>query len=278
MRYTPLCCGMSWLLLSICASILGAGAGQAPGTEPFSRPRPPYSFGRRDKPPIPMKRAEELNPGWLEAAGRMADDSTTRRKIQEFLKTRTGSLPPSKDLELSSLYEVVRDTGNGLSQNVGARLLLEADMPAVLHELLLHSNGNVVGRACDQLTLGRPKDPAGLAPGTPGASPKDNEAVPFLVFVLDRNNYLQQGESEATLHLVMKRRLLDALLYITDLETQAGKVDIHDEKAIDRVLALARAWAAEKGLEPLEKQRPPKPDPPKEPPPPPGGAPPKGAP
>jgi len=48
-------------------------------------------------------------------------------------------------------------------------------------------------------------------------------------------------------------------------EWEFSQLNVRRAGDVDRVLALARAWAAEKGVEPLEKQRPPKAFPPREP-------------
>lgn len=107
---------------------------------------------------------------------------------------------------------------------------------------------------------------------------RDTQAVPFLIYVLNRNNYHLDGSEEATIHLIVKQRIVDAILYNTDIGAKVGAVNIDRCEDVDLFLAVARKWAAEKGLQPLEKQRPPKAEPPStEPQPAPGGTLPRNA-
>ena len=235
--------------------------------------------GAKNAPPaIPMRESGEMNSVWSEAAARISEDSEAWRKIQRLVRSTTGSAPPTKADGFRLLYDCVRRSEEKMQYVNGAVVLMEAGGPAVVRECLLHPNSDVVAAACKALLKFKPKqgDQATVGAGQP--NDKDFQAVPYLVYVLQRNNFWQDGSEVATVHFILKQRLVEALLYITDTENRTAPVDVDDEQQVDRVLALARKWAAEKGLQPLEKQRPPKAFPPTEPKPAPGGAPPKGAP
>jgi hypothetical protein len=233
----------------------------------------PRDFGNR-RPFIPMKPAEELNRNWLDAAARLPDNAPIWREIQVYLKTCTGAVPTSKDMQLSAMYEMVCHNERPNWQSGGALVLLKADIPEVLHELLLHPHLGIAIAACDHL-LQKAAKPVGQDTEEPKAeSASDVAAVPFLIFVLNRNNYLQMGSEEATGNFLIKQKTALILMQIMGKEWEFSQLNVRRVGDVDRVLALARAWAAEKGFQPLEKQRPPKAFPPREPKPAPGGAPP----
>lgn len=254
---------MKSILLSVFAMIIAGAAAVPPG------PR----IGKPDAAPIPMKEMSEFGEVWTKAAARMPDDHKAWKRINNVLEIKAGTLHPSKEERLAGAYTLALSAKSRGTQGMAALALIEADIPEVTRELLLHPVSGVVAAAARHLA----KPAAGEEHKTPGTAPeptmRDTQAVPFLIYVLNRNNYIGWGDEEATLHILLQRHLVNAILYITEAEKEAGAVNIGGEEYIDSVLAWARKWAAEKGLEPLEKQRPPKPEPSKGPPPRPGGAP-----
>jgi len=219
--------------------------------------------GDKSVPPaIPMRESGELNSVWSEAAARIPDDSKSWKEIQRLLRATTGSAPPPKVDAFRLLYDFVRTSEAKTDYFSGAMVLMEVGGPAVVRECLLHPNSAIVWAACKPLLKFRPKqaDQGTLVVGQP--IDKDFQAVPYLVYVLQRNNFVEWESEEATFHVLLKRRLVEALLYITDTEKGIAPVNVDDEQQVDRVLAVARKWAAEKGLESLEKQRAPKAEPP----------------
>lgn len=256
-------CGLMafFVSASICGQAAAADAGASRGAAVPKAEAVPRDFGNR-RPFIPMRESGELNSVWSEAAARISQDSEAWRKIQRLVRSATGSAPPTKADGFRLMYDCVRRSEKKIQYVNGAVVLMEAGGPAVVRECLLHPNSDVVAAACKALLKFEPKqgDQATVVAGQP--NDKDFQAVPYLVYVLNRNNYQVWGSEEATVHFILKRRLVQALLYITDTENPTAPVDVDDEEQVDRVLALARKWAAEKGLEALEKQRPPKAEPP----------------
>jgi hypothetical protein len=187
------------------------------------------------------------------------------REIQQHLKICTGAVPTGKDMQLSALYEFVCHNERRNGQVGGARLLVKADIPEVLHELLLHPHPGIVNAACDHLLQQAAKAVGGDKAEPKTESPGDLAAVPFIIFVLQRNNYDQMGEEEATTNLIIKQKTVAILMKFMGKEEELSQVNVDRLGDVDRVLALARKWAAEKGFQPLEKQRPPKAFPPMEP-------------
>jgi hypothetical protein len=261
---------------------LSAPQGQGDGAQPQEKQRPPKTEPSTDAKPapaappvppraknappaIPMREPGELNSVWSEAAARISEDSEAWRKIQRMLQATTGSAPPAKVDAFRLLYDCVRRSEAKMQYVNAAVVLMETGGPAVVRECLLHANSDVVTSACEALLKLKPKqaDQSTIVAGQPNG--RDFQAVPYLVYVLQRNNFWQDGSEEATVHFILKGRLVGALLYITDTENRAAPVNVDDEQQVDRVLALARKWVAEKRMEPLEKQRPPKAEPPTEP-------------
>jgi hypothetical protein len=241
-----------------------AGAGASTGAVVPKAEAVPRDFGNR-RPFIPMKPAEELNRNWQDAAARLPDNAPIWREIQRHLKTSTAAVPTSKDMQLSALYELVCHNERPNWQVVGARLLLKADIPEVLHELLLHPHPGIVNAACDHLLQQAAKPVGGDKAEPKTESPRDLAAVPFIILVLQRNNYDQMGSEEATTNLIIKQKTVAILMKFMGKEEELSQVNVDRLGDVDRVLALARAWAAENGFQPLEKQRPTKAFPPTEP-------------
>jgi hypothetical protein len=213
-------------------------------------------------PPIAMKEAAEFGDLWTKAAAGMPDDHKAWKGINNALEIKAGTLHPSKQERLARAYTLALCAKSRGTQGLAADALLEADIPEVTRELLLHPLSDAVAAAAGRLA----KPAAGEEHKTPGTAPqpamRDTQAVPFLIYVLDRNNYILNGDEEATVHGLLKLELVSAILFITDTAAKVRPVDVDSRQDVNRVLAGARAWAAEKGLQPLEKQRPPKADPP----------------
>jgi hypothetical protein len=219
-------------------------------------------LGKPDSAPIPMKEASEFGDVWTKAAARMPDDHKAWKLINQAFSARRGLMAADKQERLAGVYTLAKSGQNPGTQALAAEPLLEADIPEVTRELLLHPLSDVVALAARHLAKPAARQEQ-KAPGTaPQPAMRDTQAVPFLIYVLNRNNYLQPGDEEATVHMLLQRHLVNAILYITQAEKEVGAVKIGEEEYIDSVLAWARKWAAEKGLQPLEKQRPPKAEPP----------------
>jgi hypothetical protein len=219
-------------------------------------------LGKPDSAPIPMKEHSEFGEVWTKAAARTPDEHKAWKGINNVLEIKAGTLHPSKVERLAGAYTLALSAKSPGTQGMAALVLLEADIPEVTRELLLHPLSDVVAAAARHLA----KPAAGEEHKTPGTAPqpamRDTQAVPFLIYVLDRNNYILNGDEEATVHGLLKLSLVSAILFITDTAAKVRPVDVDSRQDVNRVLAGARAWASEKGLQPLEKQRPPKGEPP----------------
>ena len=220
-------------------------------------------FGKPDSAPIPMKETLEFGDVWTKAAARMPDDHKAWKHINNVLEIKAGTLHPSKEERLAGAYSLARSGKDPGVQALAAGALIGADIPEVTRELLLHPVSDVVAVAARNLA----KPPAREEPKAPVAAPeaamRDTQAVPFLIYVLNRNNYYHfAGSEETTIQLIVKQRIVDAILYNTDLAVKPADVNVDRCEDVDLFVAAARKWAAEKGLQPLEKQRPPKGEPP----------------
>jgi hypothetical protein len=213
-------------------------------------------------PPIAMKEAGEFGDVWTKAAARMPDDHKAWKLINQAFSARRGLIAADKQERLAGVYTLAVSGKDEGTQGLAAEALIEADIPEVTRELLLHPLSDVVAAAARHLA----KPAAGEERKAPGTAPqpavRDTQAVPFLIYVLKRNNYIRCGSEEATVHMLLKLHLVNAIRDITQAENQVDAAKIREQEYIESVLALARKWTAEKGLQPLEKQRPPKTEPP----------------
>jgi hypothetical protein len=245
---------MKSIAFSVFALIIAGAAGVTLGA----------GLGKPDSAPIPMKEMSQFGEVWTKGAARMPDDHKAWKLINQAFSARRGLMAADKQERLAGVYALARSGQDPGTQALAADPLLEADIPEVTRELLLNPIPGIAAAAARHLA----KPAAGEEGKTPGTAAetamRDAQAVPFLIYVLNRNNYIGFGDEEATIHMLLQRHLVNAILYITEAENSVGAVNIGEEDYIDSVLALARKWAAEKGLQPLEKQRPPKAEPPTE--------------
>jgi hypothetical protein len=137
----------------------------------------------------------------------MPDDHKAWKGINNVLEIKARSLHPSKVERLARAYTLALSAKSRGTQGMAALALLEADIPEVTRELLLHPLSDVVAAAARHLA----KPAAGEEHKTPGTAPqpamRDTQAVPFLIYVVDRNNYILNGDEEATVHGLLKTAL-----------------------------------------------------------------------
>ena len=163
----------------------------------------------------------------------------TWTKLQKKIDKR-----PEEQVEaLQLLYKVLIDTrtSNALQSEI-LEYFVRHEATVVVRECLLLKFPDHVVRASKYL-----------------GKKRDRGAVPYLIYVLDKNNYsLREGGEMIGVHKTLKKTLVEAILDITGLKAKAGKVDVDKKEDVDRVLSLARSWAKEKRLTPLETRQSPK--------------------
>jgi len=88
------------------------------------------------------------------------------------------------------------------------------------------------------------------------AKTKDEKALPYLIYTLARNNFIQDGnEDTAVIHTLMIRKLADAIQKITDLEINVAELDVDNPGQVNKVLSMAKSWAKQKGIKLFEENK-----------------------
>ena len=99
---------------------------------------------------------------------------------------------------------------------------------------------------------------------------KDDEAIPHLIHALSVHNYRQEGSEEATVHTIMKSRIIGAIRAITGLTGGVDTTDImdvndprqlaqilravNDRERINSLISETKAWARQHNIQLLSDE------------------------
>jgi len=193
--------------------------------------------------PVQMKDAAELKPTWDKLATEVRDNQEFWRQAEAVLdRYAKDYFAELKKNALRRLYGILSDPQAEVSAaKESLRLFVKMNATEVVRESLLHKNRDVVIIASEGLIEEAEK--AG----------KDKGAIPYLIYVLAQNNYIQQGSEEASIHQNMKRKLIKAIQKITNLDIKLSEINADSIEEVERVLSLARKWANQKGIKLFKK-------------------------
>jgi len=200
--------------------------------------------GDKEKPQTAqMKDASELKETWDELETEIWENLDFWRQAEAILdRYAKDYFAELKKNALRRLYGILSDPQAEVSAaRESLRLFVKMNATEVIRESLLHKNRDVVIIASEALIQEAEK--AG----------KDKGAIPYLIYVLAQNNYIQQGSEEASIHQNMKRKLIEAIQQITNLDIKISEIDEDDPQEVERVLSLARTWTKQKGIKLFEE-------------------------
>ncbi|MHC4648706.1 MAG: hypothetical protein ACYTBJ_24890 [Planctomycetota bacterium] len=183
-----------------------------------------------------MKEVSELEATWERLETKIRDNPGLWEDVDRMFggTAKVEGLHVKRE-RLEQLYGLLTDpNSNPASAHRALEAFVKLGASEVVRESLLNPRKDVPG--WDLV----------ITAGEAVTHTKDEKAVPHLICVLERNNYPQEGSEEATIHIIMKRNLLEAIGTVTGLDTRVSDVDNIEE--VDRVLSEARAWAKREGL------------------------------
>lgn len=187
---------------------------------------------------VEMKNADQLQLNWKELGDLVREKTEFQSELRQLLERHEKSHVGYSGAEaLKSIHSMIREPSHGVPAARDAlRFFIKMDAAEVVRESLLHKHPDVVIIASDAIT----------AQARRGR--KDPKAIQYLISVLDNNNYLQVGSEEATLHAIMKRKLVEAIKETADLDIEVATIVVNDAEQIGQVLSMAKTWARQKGV------------------------------
>ena len=201
--------------------------------------------GCKDKPePETVSKSEMKTAGELVSTWKRLENNFTRepelwKDVQIVLKKHNiNHLTASKKDALQELYFHLKDpTSKGSSAKDALDIFVKLGATEVVRETLLNPRRDVPGwdlvvRAADEIK-----------------NTKDVKALPHLIRVLGQNNYSQEGSEQASIHTIMKRKLIETIQQITGLDLKAEEIDVDNKNEIEDVLSLAREWAKKEKIQ-----------------------------
>lgn len=190
-----------------------------------------------------LEQVDELDVEWDKLNSIVSSDPSIRTEVERLLGRYAGAEAATSDANgLQRIYDMIRDPRAEVSAAREAlRLFVRMNAMEIVRESLLHRNRDVVIIASESLIVAGEKNF------------RDEEAIPYLIYVLCANNYVQEGSEEASAHRNMKLKLVEAIKQITHLDINMGQLDEEDPGQVEGVLAKARAWAKRKGIRLFEE-------------------------
>lgn len=192
---------------------------------------------------VVLKPAEQLEVEWQKLDSMSRDKPELEKEIERLLDRYTEEqVRPSGTEALQRIYSMIRNPdGEVPAAREALRLFVKMNATEVVRESLLHKNRDVVIIASDALVAQTEKNA------------KNEMGIPYLIHVLAQNNYIQEGSEDATIHTIMKHKLIKAIQKITNLDIKVSEINVDHIEEVERVLSLARAWAKQRKIKLFEK-------------------------
>ncbi len=193
-----------------------------------------------DTKPACMKEKDELQATWQKLETKVNENPALLQDIQAILKSQVkGDTPNSRIEAVQQLYGLIKDpNANASDANQALKVFVNLKATEVIRESLLNprkgvSSWGLVITASQAL-----------------GDMKDENAIQHLIYVLDKNNYPQAGSEAATIHMIMKRKLVHAISVIASLDIEPGEIDLASKDQVEDFLSKARTWAMKKDMKP----------------------------
>jgi hypothetical protein len=185
-----------------------------------------------------LEKATQLEVKWDKLTDVVRNNAEMQKEVNEVLKRDMNEdISPFSEEALKRIYGMLSNPeAKSSSAKDALEIFIELKANEVIRESLLHKNRDVVILACDALI-----DQAER--GT-----KDANALPYLIYVLSQGKRLQEGSEDASAHIIMKRKLIDAIHHITDIDMKPSEINEDSPEQVEQVLSMAKAWANQKGI------------------------------
>ena len=190
-----------------------------------------------------LKPAEQLEVEWDQLETKIREHAELYEEIEGLIRRYGDSdTAVSTKERLQQAYSMLSDPEAKRSAAGRAlRLFIKLEAGEVIRESLLHDHMGVVVPASTALLEQADRGVNCVA------------ALPYLIHVLAKNNYPHPGSEAATTHTIMKRKLVEAIQKITNLDIKVSEINVDSIEEVERVLSLAKAWAKQRNIKLFEK-------------------------
>jgi hypothetical protein len=192
---------------------------------------------------VRMKSLDKLQQDWDELENRVSENP----KLWEGIKQIYGAdhqfdLPASKKIAIQQLYGMIQDPNiKASTARKALEIFINTDSKDIIREALINTRPDI--------------DAWGLVIIASEAiiKTKDKNAIPYLIYVLAKNNYTQAISDDSTIHAIVKQKLITAIKMISDLNIDSNKINVDDPLEIKDVLSQARTWAKRNNIKLLDE-------------------------
>lgn len=190
-----------------------------------------------------LKSAEQLEVEWDQLETKIRECPEPNERLEGLIRRYGDSdTAVSTKERLQQAYSMLSDPeAKRSSAGRALQLFVELEAGEVIRESLLHQFRGVVVPAITALLEQADRGVNCVA------------ALPYLIHVLAKNNYPQPGSEAATTHTIMKRKLVEAIQKITNLDIKVSEINVDSIEEVEQVLSLARKWANQKGIKLFEE-------------------------
>lgn len=194
---------------------------------------------------VEMKSEIELHATW-DNLGKKIDENpvlwTDMKQVYSLDAKLT--MPSTSQATLRQLYNLIQDpNANPAAAKKALEFFVKVDAKEVVREALINPRKDVPG--WDLVIIASEAARVTV----------DIKATPYLIYAIAKNNYLQEGSENATIHKIMKRKLIEAIKEIHGLDIKITEINVNDPEQINKVLSMAKTWAKQKGIKLFEENK-----------------------
>lgn len=193
---------------------------------------------------VSMKSTDELKSEFERLSSIVENDSNLWEQVKiVYYEDNHRIIPSSKQLALQELYHMISKSDSTTS---AARKALEffinTDSKDIVRQSFINTRTEI--------------DAWGLMiiASEAVSKTKDEKAIPYLIYTLAKNNYVQIASEDSTIHAIVKQKLITAIKTITGLDIDINKIEIDDRASINMVLLQTEDWAKKHNLKLLDEK------------------------
>jgi|SRR3972149_8888658 len=192
---------------------------------------------------VKMKNESELQTTWDNLEKKIEENPDLWTDIKQvYSQDAKLNIPSTSQVVLRQLYNLIQDpNANPAAASKALEFFVKVNAEEVIRESLLNPRRDIPGWGLV------------ITSSEVVTSKRDEKAAPYLIQVLNRNNYPQEGSEAATVHQHMKRKLIEAMQVVTDLDIDINKINVNDTQQVEHILSLVRDWAKKNNIKLLDE-------------------------
>jgi len=192
---------------------------------------------------VRLKNETELQATWDNIEKKIDENPDILNNIKQIYSRDLQANPPSStQTALQQLNQLLHDPNSNPSAASSAlEFFVKVDANDVIRESLLNPRRDVPGWGLV------------IIASKAITAKRDEKALPNLIYVMEKNNYIQEGSEAATVHQHMKRKLIEAIQAIIGSDIDINKINVNNPQEIEHILFLARDWAKKNNIKLLDE-------------------------